>query len=191
MIRQHARIRLLQSAAVPSGDGPPPSAPFPDRYNDSDDGIYRWSFERRWGPGELLCWIGLNPRGGEPFTGRRPTLAKVQRWATTWGLDGVLVINLFAYRSTDPRHLRAAAVDIIGPGNDEIINGAAAQCPVVLAAWGAGGRPAPTGCRGRRDDPRHVLPRHDPPGRAASSALRRASDHQDPVYPTYRVTARS
>jgi len=155
---------------VPSGDGPPPSTPFPDRYNDSDDGVYRWTFERRWGPGELLCWIGLNPRGGEPFSGRRPTLAKVQRWATTWGLDGVIVVNLFAYRSTDPRHLRVAAVDIIGPGNDEIINGAAAQCPVVLAAWGAGGRLHRRGaevaamipdmfCLGttRRGEPRHPL----------------------------------
>ena len=170
MFRQHARIRLLQSAAVPSGDGPPPSTPFPDRYNDSDDGVYRWTFERRWGPGELLCWIGLNPRGGEPFSGRRPTLAKVQRWATTWGLDGVIVVNLFAYRSTDPRHLRVAAVDIIGPGNDEIINGAAAQCPVVLGAWGAGGRLHRRGaevaamipdmfCLGttRRGEPRHPL----------------------------------
>ena len=107
----------------------------------SDDERYRWWFERRWGDGPLLCWVGLNPRSVDKDGGnRRPTLRKVEHWARTWGYDGVLIVNLFAYRATDPKELRTATIDIVGTQNDETLRWATERSGVTLAAWGAGGR---------------------------------------------------
>ena len=108
----------------------------------SEDGLYRWWFERRWGDGDLLCWVGLNPGTGDTDGKARPSLRRVSDRATQWGFDGVLVVNLFAYRSTDPRALARAAGDhdIVGTGNDEHIQRASRRCVLTLAAWGARGR---------------------------------------------------
>lgn len=106
----------------------------------SDDGVYRWSFERRWDVGGTLCWIGLNPGTGDTDGKKRPTLAKVCRLAESMNLPAVIVVNLFAYRSTDPKALRRAKVDIIGEHNDEAIRRAVQRSAVTLAAWGADGR---------------------------------------------------
>lgn len=104
---------------------------------------YRWSFERRWSDQPALCWIGLNPGTGDTENRARPTLRKVVQWALDWNLGGVVVVNLFAYRSRDAKALRAAArasVDIVGdPKNTEVIRSAVANSGLVLAAWGAHG----------------------------------------------------
>jgi hypothetical protein len=50
-----------------------------------------------------------------------------------------VVVNLFAFRSTDPKSLRRAPVDIVGVLNDETIRRAVGRSMVTLAAWGAGG----------------------------------------------------
>ena len=49
----------------------------------------------------------------------------------------MVVINLFAYRSTNPRDLFTAGFDIVGEGNDEVIRQRSAAASVTLAAWGA------------------------------------------------------
>lgn len=101
--------------------------------------MYRWWFERRWGDGDLLCWVGLNPGTGDTDAKPRPSLRKVTEWAEAWGLEGVVVVNLFAYRATNPKELRSATVDIVGEHNDEEIRRATRRCAMTLAAWGAGG----------------------------------------------------
>ncbi len=111
-----------------------------DRSEYSDDQVYRWFYERRWGPGGSLCWIGLNPGTGDTDGKKRPTLDKVVRLARSLGLDAVTVVNLFAYRSTDPKALKRSRVDIVGEHNDEAISDAVSAAAMTLAAWGAGGR---------------------------------------------------
>jgi hypothetical protein len=75
----------------------------------SSDGTYRWWYERRWGDGPRLCWVGLNPGTGDTDGKPRPTLRKVVTWATEWHLDAVLVVNLLAYRATNPKALLPSA----------------------------------------------------------------------------------
>jgi hypothetical protein len=144
----------------------------------SSDGTYRWWYERRWGDGPRLCWVGLNPGTGDTDGKPRPTLRKVVTWATEWHLDAVLVVNLFAYRATNPKALRTVNVDVIGDRNDEILRWATSTAGKTLAAWGAGGRLAGRGatvthmlddpiCLGvtRYGEPRHPLyvPQATPP----------------------------
>jgi hypothetical protein len=104
----------------------------------SADRAYRYRLERRWGESPLVTWIMLNPSTADAFTDDS-TIRRCTAFANAWGFGGLIVVNLFALRATDPRELRAHGIDAIGPGNDEFIRKAISPWPVVVAAWGAGG----------------------------------------------------
>lgn len=107
----------------------------------SDDGRYRWWYERRWADGPALCWVGLNPSTGDTSGRPRPTLRKVVARATEAGLSAVIVVNLFSWRATRPSELKGAAArhDIVGERTDEVIAAASERAGLTLAAWGAHG----------------------------------------------------
>jgi hypothetical protein len=65
-----------------------------------------------------------------------PTVRRCIGFARSWGYGGLEVVNLFAYRATDPRALRRAA-DPVGPANRRHIAAAIANARLVIAAWGA------------------------------------------------------
>jgi hypothetical protein len=111
-------------------------ADFVDRSEYSSDETYRWSYERRWAPGGVLCWVGLNPGTGDTDAGRRPTLGRVVSWARRERCGAVVVVNLFSYRSTDPDALLSPRMDIVGELTDETIRRSSGTAFVTLAAWG-------------------------------------------------------
>jgi hypothetical protein len=110
---------------------------FDDSWAYSDDRTYRWWYERRWDTGPSLCFVGLNPATGDTDGKPRPTLAKVVNWAKREGCGAVVVVNLFAYRATNPRDLFVAGVDIVGEGNDGVIQQRSAASRLTPVAWGA------------------------------------------------------
>jgi hypothetical protein len=65
-----------------------------------------------------------------------PTIRRCIGFAKRWGYGGLVMLNLFAFRATDPRDMRAAA-DPIGPDNDWHLTHSPAA--LIVAAWGAGG----------------------------------------------------
>lgn len=67
-----------------------------------------------------------------------PTLRRCRAFAFGWGYAGMRVINLFAWRSIDPRGLRQA-VDPVGPDNDAVLSAAGASGELMVAGWGAHG----------------------------------------------------
>jgi len=97
---------------------------------------FRYLLERRWLPGPVMTWIMLNPSTAGAFTDD-PTVRRCVSFARREGCGGVRVVNLFAFRATDPRELRTHP-DPVGPCNDRFIN-EYAQGSMVVAAWGAGG----------------------------------------------------
>jgi hypothetical protein len=129
-----AAIRRLWTWYRPAVSG---EGEFVDHAEYSPDGTYRWSYERRRAPGGTFCWVGLNPGTGDRDSGPRPTLRKVVGWAKREDCAAVTVVNLFSYRSTDPRALRATNTDIIGERTDDTIRAASRAAQVTLAAWGA------------------------------------------------------
>jgi len=104
----------------------------------SDCERYRFLLGRHWRTetAPLVC-ILLNPSTATEMR-NDPTVERCERRARMMGFGGVQVVNLFAWRSTDPRGLRAAS-DPVGPGNDAVLLDAALRAGMVLCGWGLHG----------------------------------------------------
>jgi hypothetical protein len=106
----------------------------------SPDGLYRYSLTRRWEAGQrLLRFVMLNPSTAD-MSLDDPTIRRCISFARREGFDGLLVLNLYALRATDPRHLWAAE-DPVGPDNDSMLHAHLVTAreleEPVVAAWGA------------------------------------------------------
>lgn len=107
----------------------------------SPDGIYRYQLGRRVGDSSKTCvFIMLNPSTADMFTDD-PTIRRCKGFARDWGCGRLLVVNLFAYRATDPEEMKAAD-DPVGPINDQYIIETARQADkgFLICAWGNHGR---------------------------------------------------
>jgi hypothetical protein len=75
-----------------------------------------------------------------------PTIRKCVSFADAWGYGRLVVVNLFAFRATDPGQLaRTGLTCPVGPENDAYLRRHAADA-VTVCAWGSSvpksGRPA-------------------------------------------------
>ena len=81
---------------------------------------YRYSLQRVWDETSgLLTFIMLNPSKADEVS-NDPTVERCERRARALGYGGFCVVNIFAWRETDPQKLRKARAPI-GPANDESI----------------------------------------------------------------------
>lgn len=104
----------------------------------SHDRIYRYELWRRWrGDDRTAVFIGLNPSTADE-TKDDPTIRKCVGFAKRWGFGALGMLNLFAFRATQPKDMKQAA-DPVGPDNDETIRRVTSDCAVVVAAWGKDG----------------------------------------------------
>lgn len=121
------------------------------------NGVYRYELGRELGVKEPLLaaiegrvvkpilWIMLNPSTATADQDDA-TIRTIAGFSEFWGHNRLLVGNLYAYRTSDPRALFAAAksgVDIVGPQNDaqllEMVHKAQRN---VMVAWGQNADPA-------------------------------------------------
>lgn len=100
----------------------------------SEDRVYRYRLSRWWGDGPRATFVMLNPSTADEFANDR-TVARCMSFATSWGLDGIDVVNLYALRATNPRMLWQVD-DPVGPRNDEYILEAGSRGWPLIAAWG-------------------------------------------------------
>lgn len=103
----------------------------------SPDAAYRYRLERVWAPGPRALFVMLNPSTATEAQ-NDPTVERCERRARALGFGGFGVANIFAFRATDPRVMRAAA-DPIGPDNDAAIVEMAAEADRIICAWGTHG----------------------------------------------------
>lgn len=99
---------------------------------------WRYFLWRRWGPGRALCVIGLNPSTATESLDD-PTIRRCIRFAKDWGFDAYWMLNLFAWRATDPMKmmLRSGLFnDAVGLHNDAYICHYARNAGKVVLAWG-------------------------------------------------------
>ncbi len=114
-------------------------------------GSYRYTLSRPamaplttqpgWKP---LAFCMLNPSTADAQSDD-PTIRRcryfAERWAEQHGTAGMVVVNLYALRSSDPAVLKRHA-DPVGPQNDQWIKSVASECSgVMVCAWGANADP--------------------------------------------------
>jgi len=112
-----------------------------EKYLYSPDMVFRYAFGRWWGELNLATtavWVLLNPATGDTERRPRPTLERCIARSRAAGFTGLVIINLFAYRDTNPRNLKSAA-DAVGPANDDVLKVVTAAGAQTIAAWGAHG----------------------------------------------------
>lgn len=78
---------------------------------------YRYSLIRRCAEGPICVWVLLNPSTADERKDD-PTIRRCGGFSKSWGFGALEVVNLFAFRATDPRSLWLA-MDPVGPKNDE------------------------------------------------------------------------
>ena len=111
-------------------------------------GNYRYSLWRGWNPRRpYALFVGLNPSTADARTDD-PTIRRMCGFARRWGLGGIRVVNLYAWRATDPDELKRVTHPVSEPcpllstcDNDVAIRLAATDADRIIAAWGAWGQP--------------------------------------------------
>ncbi len=101
----------------------------------SDCKLYRYRLWRIWDEKKpLVLFIMLNPSTADAMQDD-PTIRRCINFAHTWGYGGIMVGNLFAYRSTDPKELLNVE-NPVGEDNNRHILEMHAQCKLTVCAWG-------------------------------------------------------
>ena len=99
---------------------------------------YRYALTRVWTPdAPRVLFIMLNPSTATEVQ-NDPTVERCERRARALGYGGFRVTNIFAWRDTDPRAMRAAP-DPVGPGNDAALIEGCSWADAIIAAWGTHG----------------------------------------------------
>lgn len=109
-------------------------------------GLYRYSLTRQWqvtGFGSRPCrtavWVMLNPSTADAYQDD-PTIRRCIGFSRYWGMDRLVVVNLFAFRATDPADLRDAArqgIDVVGQLNDQTVQSHLDVATTRVVGWGA------------------------------------------------------
>lgn len=107
-------------------------------------GGYRYRLSRTWDTTPpTATFVMLNPSTADAIADD-PTIHRCIGYARSWGCGSLHVVNLYAWRATNPREL-ATVADPIGPSNDKWITIAAEdalhQRAPLVAAWGAHATP--------------------------------------------------
>ena len=104
----------------------------------SDCEQYRYTLTRVWDPeGRRALFIMLNPSTATELQ-NDPTVERCERRARALGFGSFRVLNIFAWRATDPRDMRRAK-DPVGAANDAAILAGLDWADQVICAWGTHG----------------------------------------------------
>lgn len=109
--------------------------------NLSGCGKYRYWLRRSWDSTFTLptvTFIMLNPSTADAEQDD-PTIRRCISFAKAWGCGQLAVVNLFAFRATDPKEL-ATADDPVGIWNHSSVTNWTYRSQIVVAAWGVHGK---------------------------------------------------
>jgi hypothetical protein len=109
----------------------------------SEDGAYRYALWRCWdGTKAPLVFVMCNPSTANAEVDD-PTIRKCVGFAKRGNYGGIIVVNLYAFRATDPAKLKSATL-ANGPDNDRALTTAMwvarESAATVIVAWGTAAR---------------------------------------------------
>lgn len=100
-------------------------------------GNYRYKLWRTWRQDRpTLSIIGLNPSTADA-TQDDPTIRRCIGFAKSWGYGGLIMLNLFAWRATNPSELyksHGCGINVVGELTDDYITANVQK--INVAAWG-------------------------------------------------------
>ena len=100
-------------------------------------GKYRYMLSRRWQSGPACGFIMLNPSTADASIDD-PTIRRCMGFARREGCGGLIVVNLYAYRSSSPAVLAAVTDPHGGPDAEREFHAAVSRVDgPLIAAWGA------------------------------------------------------
>lgn len=100
----------------------------------SPDGVYRYTLTRRWDDGQCVAWLMFNPSTADASQDDA-TIRKCVGFSKRWGYARMVVVNLFAVRSRDPKTV-SRIVDPVGPLNNYWIREGTVSAREIICAWG-------------------------------------------------------
>jgi hypothetical protein len=108
-----------------------------------DDAEFRLTLIRLWDAGApMLVVCMLNPSTADASIDD-PTILALIHFATLWGYGGILVVNLFAVRTSSPKDMKNRRFPVGRPYNEAAIDDALAYARAttgkLLVAWGNDG----------------------------------------------------
>lgn len=99
---------------------------------------WRYTLWRRWSAFDeserLAVWLCLNPSTASEHK-NDPTVTRCIEFSKSWGHTGMVMLNLFAYRATDPREMKRFE-EPIGSENDATIIEVCQYAATVICGWG-------------------------------------------------------
>lgn len=108
---------------------------------------YRYSLRRHWDHDKpAVCFAMLNPSTADAFKDD-PTIRRCIGFAKAWGAGGLVVVNLFALRATNPDELYSHASPVAAPSEEHPFYGDRNTAEIIMhsdglrlvAAWGTHG----------------------------------------------------
>lgn len=97
--------------------------------------IWRYQLKRQWREGNrFVSFIGLNPSTADE-TKSDPTVTHCINYAREWECDGMFMLNIFAFRATDPKVMKKHPSPI-GDDNDAWLKKTVKESGIVIACWG-------------------------------------------------------
>lgn len=146
-------------------------------YSDCEN--YRYALTRIWQPkGRKVLFVMLNPSTATEVQ-NDPTVERCERRARALGFGAFRVCNIFAWRATDPKNMRAQT-DPVGPENDTAILAGCDWADEVVCAWGTHGEHL-----GRGAKVEHLMRATNLP--LSHLGLSKAGHPKHPLYIAYAV----
>ena len=104
----------------------------------SKDRKYRYVLKRIWDDKIKSClFICLNPSTANEIEDD-PTIRRCIGYANSFGYGGMVMVNIFAYRSTNPKKLKKVN-NPIGKENNKYIEEMCLKADKIILAWGNNG----------------------------------------------------
>ena len=100
----------------------------------SECGQYRYELKRIWDPSKpWVLFVCLNPSTADHEKEDNTSRVCIN-YARRWGYGGLVIANLFAYRSTDKSKIYEV-YDPVGPENDTHLQRLGIEAGEIVCAW--------------------------------------------------------
>lgn len=137
---------------------------------------YRHWLYRSWDESkEVCCFIMLNPSTADANFDD-PTIRRCISFSKSWGYGALVVVNLFDYRSTDPKNLKSCD-NPLSDMADHFIKQALDNLHLIVPAWGNHGS-----FLGRSDKIKELIESYDTPEKILCLGFNKSGEPKHPLY---------